>query len=171
MPADPVPADPGPADLGPADPVTAPWRSRVIVAVLVAVLVVYFVLLGERAVMLISTGRPAAIGLGIAVLVLPIIGAVTVGYELNFGRRTQQLAGALARERDLPDDSALPRRPSGRIETGAADAHFDEVRARVEADDGDWRGWYHLAHAYDVAGDRKRARQAMRHAIDLYRGV
>jgi len=141
----------------------------VIVAILVAALVVYFVLLGERAVMLISTGRPAAIGLGVAVLALPIIGAVTVVYELNFGRRTQQLAAELAREDDLPDVSALPRRPSGRIERAAADAHFDDVRARVEADDENWRGWYHLAHAYDVAGDRKRAREAMRHAIDLHR--
>jgi hypothetical protein len=141
----------------------------VIVAVLVAALAVYFVLLGERAVMLISTGRPAAVGLGIAVFVLPIIGAVTVVYELDFGRRTQQMAAQLAREDDLPDDSALPRRPSGRIERAAADAHFDEVKARVEDDEADWRGWYHLAHAYDLAGDRKRAREAMRHAIDLRR--
>ena len=100
----------------PTDRISAPMRSRLIVAVLVAALVVYFVLLAERAVMLISTGRAAAIGLGVAVLVLPIIGAVTVIYELNFGRRTQQLAGQLAREDDLPDDSELPRRPSGRIE-------------------------------------------------------
>jgi len=154
-----------------ADPVPAPWRSRLIVAVLVAALVVYFVLLGERAVLLISTGRPAAIGLGIAVLVLPVIGAVTVIYELNFGRRTQQLAGQLAREGDLPDDSELPRRPSGRIERTAAESYFDRVKARVEAAEDDWRGWYHLAHAYDLAGDRKRAREAMRHAIDLYRGT
>ena len=34
----------------------------------------------------------------------------------------------------------------------------------------DWRGWYALAHAYDLAGDRKRARSAMRHAIDLEGG-
>lgn len=139
-------------------------------AVLLAALAVYFVLLGDRAVLLISSGRAAAIGLGIAVFVLPIIGAVTVVFEVNFGRRTQQLAGELAREHDLPDVSDLPRRPSGRIDQAAADAHFDQVKARVEADECDWRGWYHLAHAYDTAGDRRRARAAMRHAIDLYRG-
>jgi hypothetical protein len=169
-----VSSEPGPDETpseapGPGARVAAGWRSRITVAVLVAVLVVYFVLLGDRAVLLISSGRLPAVGLGLAVFALPVIGAVTVGYELNFGRRTQQLAAQLAREGDLPDVSDLPRRPSGRIERDAADAHFEVVKARVEADESDWRGWYHLADAYDVAGDRKRARETMRHAIELYR--
>ena len=41
------------------------------------------------------------------------------------------------------------------------------IRAEVEAAPDDWRGWYRLAHAYDLAGDRKRARSAMRQAIEL----
>jgi hypothetical protein len=145
----------------------APVRARVIVAILVVVLAVYFVLLGERAFMLMGTGRPVAIGLGIGVIILPVIGVILTVFELNFGRRTQRLAQLLAAEDDLPDDSDLPKRPSGRVERSAADAHFDEVRARVEADEDDWRGWYHLAHAYDLSGDRKRARAAMRTAIEV----
>lgn len=150
--------------------VAAPIRSRVTVAILAAVLLVYFVLLGERAIQLIGSGRAVGIGLGVAVLLLPLIGAILMVFELNFGRRTQKLAGILAREGDLPDVSALARRPSGRVERSAADLHFDEVKARVEADGSNWRGWYHLAHAYDLAGDRKRARAAMRYAIDLQAG-
>ncbi len=150
--------------------VAAPIRSRVTVAILAVVLLVYFVLLGERAVLLIGSGRPVGIGLGVGVLLLPLIGAVLVTFEINFGRRTQKLAGLLAQQDDLPDTSTLARRPSGRVERSAADLHFDQVKARVEADEADWRGWYHLAHAYDLAGDRKRARAAMRHAIDLQAG-
>ena len=41
------------------------------------------------------------------------------------------------------------------------------IRTEVEAAPEDWRGWYRLANAYDLAGDRKRAREAMRHSIQL----
>jgi Tfp pilus assembly protein PilF len=65
------------------------------------------------------------------------------------------------------DVSALPRRPSGRIERSAADALFDSVRAEVEADPEDWRRWYRLARAYDYAGDRSRARETMKKAVQM----
>jgi Flp pilus assembly protein TadD len=35
----------------------------------------------------------------------------------------------------------------------------------VERAPDDWRGWFRLAQAYDLAGDRKRAREALRTAI------
>jgi len=142
-------------------------RIRIVVGVLVAALVVYFFLLAERSVVLIGSGEPLAVLLGIGVLLLPIIGVVLVGYELRFGWQTQQLARRLADQDLLPDDSALPRRASGRVERDAADAHFETIRAEVESAPDDWRGWYRLAHAYDLAGDRKRARSAMRRAIEL----
>ena len=41
------------------------------------------------------------------------------------------------------------------------------MQAKVEADEGNWRLWYELGYAYNLAGDRKRARAAMRHAIEL----
>jgi Flp pilus assembly protein TadD len=41
------------------------------------------------------------------------------------------------------------------------------VRADVEADPDDWRHWYRLARAYDYAGDRRRAREAMKTAVEL----
>jgi len=142
-------------------------RIRIVVGVLVAALIVYFWLLAARAVTLISTGEPLAVLLGIGVLLLPIIGVVLVGYELRFGWQTQRLARKLADQDMLPDDSALPRRASGRVERDAADAHFETIRVEVESAPDDWRGWYRLAHAYDLAGDRKRARSAMRRAIEL----
>lgn len=145
-------------------------RVRVTVGVLVAVLLVYFWLLAGRAVALITAGSAAGIALGIGVLILPIIGMVLVFWELRFGLQTQRLARRLAAEGGLPDDADLPRRASGRIQRDAADAHFKVVRAEVEGAPQDWRGWYRLAHAYDIAGDRKRARSTMRHAIEVAGG-
>jgi hypothetical protein len=78
------------------------------------------------------------------------------------------MARELDAEGGLPDTSGLPRRPSGRVDRGAADEWFEERRAEVEAAPDDWRAWYRLAHAYDVAGDRTRARETMRKAIDLH---
>ena len=142
-------------------------RIRIVVGVLVFALVVYFWLLTQTALTMITTGGAAGIALGVGVLLLPVIGVVLVGYELRFGWQTQNLARRLADENLLPDDSALARRASGRVEREAADANFEVVRTEVEAAPDDWRGWYRLAHAYDLAGDRKRARSAMRHAIEL----
>ena len=142
-------------------------RIRLIVGLLVAALAVYFWLLADRAVALLASGSAAGIALGIGVLLLPVLGVVVVVFELRFGWQTQTLGRRLAADRGLPDDSELPRRPSGRVDRDAADAHFEFIRAQVEAAPEDWRGWYRLAHAYDLAGDRKRAREAMRQAIEL----
>ena len=63
------------------------------------------------------------------------------------------------------DPPELPRSPSGRVDRTAADELFDRRRVEVEAAPEDWRRWYRLAVAYDLAGDRRRARAAMRTAI------
>jgi len=137
------------------------------VAVLTAALVAYFWLLGRRGVYLLETGTAVGISLGVGVLLLPVIGVVLTVFELRFGAATARLARTLAEAGELPDDSGLARRPSGRIERSAADDYFELVRARVEADGDNWRLWYHLGYAYNLAGDRKRARAAMRTAIGL----
>ena len=142
-------------------------RIRLIVGLLVVSLAIYVWLLTDRAVALLSSRSAAGIALGIGVLLLPVLGVVVVVFELRFGWQTQTLGRRLAADGRLPDDSELPRRPSGRVDRDAADAHFEVIRAQVEAAPEDWRGWYRLAHAYDLAGDRKRAREAMRQAIEL----
>ncbi|WP_329475917.1 hypothetical protein OG555_30085 [Kribbella sp. NBC_01484] len=136
-------------------------RAAIVIAV---VFVAYAVLLGWRGVLLIGTGDPVAIGLGIAVLVIPLLGIYLVWRELQFGRRTEALAGELEADGGLPVDD-LPRRPSGRIDRTAADAAFLKYKVEVEAAPDDWRVWFRLSTAYDAAGDRKRARATMRTAI------
>ncbi|GGP48477.1 tetratricopeptide repeat protein [Saccharothrix coeruleofusca] len=143
-------------------------RTRTTALLITAALVVYFVLLGGRAVVLLGTGDPVGIGLGVGVLLLPLIGAWIVWTNLRFGFVTERMARLLDAEGGLPDLSDLPRRPSGRVDRQAADAWFDQRRAEVEADRGDWRKWFLLAQAYDLAGDRGRARETMRRAIELF---
>jgi hypothetical protein len=135
---------------------------------LVAVLAVYLGLVGWRGVLLVGTGEPVPVVFGLAVLVFPVVGLYVGWRELRFGFGTQRLARELARDGGLPVDD-LPRRPSGRVDRDAADEAFSAYRAEVEAAPADWRAWFRLATAYDAAGDRRRARAAMRTAIDRHR--
>ncbi|QUQ71622.1 tetratricopeptide repeat protein [Kutzneria sp. CA-103260] len=134
---------------------------------LTAALVVYFVLLADRAVLLIQAGGVVGVGLGVAVLALPLIGVWYVVVQWQNGIKINRLAKRLEAEGGLPDTSGLPRRPSGRVDRDAADEWFARQRVEVEQSPEDWRAWFRLAHAYDVAGDRGRAREAMRKAIEL----
>ena len=144
-------------------------KTKAVIAVLVAVLVFYAVLIGAKGVAFVASGEPVAMLLGVGVLVIPVIGLGLVWREVTFGRRSASLAAALDSEGGLPVDD-LPRRPSGRVERGAADVAFAERQAEVEAAPESWRAWYRLALAYDDAGDRTRARAAVRRAIELYDG-
>ena len=140
--------------------------TRIGVAVMAVLLVLYLVLVGDRAVKFLLTGEPVAIAIGLALLVLPLIGAWALVRELLFGVRAERLGKILESENALPADQ-LPVRPSGRPERDAVDAVFPDYRAAVEASPEDWRAWYRLGLAYDGAGDRRRARSAIREAIRL----
>jgi hypothetical protein len=140
------------------------YARRVVVLLLVA-LAGYFALIGYRGISLIGQAAPSLKVLGVAVLVFPLVGAWVVIAEVRFGLATQRLARRLDAER-APPEPELPRHPSGRVDRAAADELFVARRQAVEADPADWRQWYRLALAYDLAGDRRRARAAMRTAID-----
>jgi hypothetical protein len=130
-------------------------------------LAVYLVLVGWRAVQFIATGEPIAVGIGIALMVLPVLGAWALWRELDFGWRSQQLVRRLDAEGG--GDLGLPALPSGRVDREAADAAFDGFRRDVETRPESWQAWLRLGLAYDAAGDRRRARQAVRTAITLDR--
>lgn len=142
-------------------------RIPLLIALMCAALLVYVVLLGRTAVLMIGTGRAVPIVLGCALLVLPVIGLWAMIATLRAGFEHQRLARLVAEDGMELDVSALPRRPSGRIERDAADALFADVRAELDGDPDDWRRWYRLARAYDYAGDRSRARESMKKAVEL----
>jgi cytochrome c-type biogenesis protein CcmH/NrfG len=140
-------------------------KPRRVVAVLLVALAAYFALIGYRAIYLLGQDSIGLRVLGGAVLVLPLLGVVVVVAEVRFGLATQRLAERM----DFDGVSSLPpaaRLPSGRPDRWAADLVFERCRALVEADPEDWHNWYLLALAYDDAGDRRRARAAMRTAIE-----
>ncbi|BBU23405.1 hypothetical protein [Mycobacterium xenopi] len=145
-------------------------RIPLLIAFMCAALLVYLALLVRIAVVMIGSGRAAAIGLGLALLVLPAIGLWAMISTLRAGFAHQKLARLIADEGMELDVSALPRRPSGRIDRRAADVLFDTVRAELQENPNDWRRWYRLARAYDYAGDRRRAREAMKKAAQLQGG-
>ena len=142
-------------------------RVQLLIAFFCLALIFYFAMLTRTAVALIRSGTPAAVALGIGVLILPVVGAWAMVATLRAGLAHQRLA-RLAAEDDMElDVTDLPRMPSGRIERDAADALFATTRAELDADPDNWRRWYRLARAYDYAGDRSRARETMRRAVAL----
>lgn len=142
-------------------------KPRTVAIILTVATAAYLVLAAWRSWALVTSGDPVAAGLGVAVVVIPVIGAWLLYREIVFGLRTQALGRELADEGGLPVDD-LPRTASGRVEKDAADQRFAEYQREVEQVPADWRAWYRLAIGYDDARDRKRARAAMREAIRLH---
>lgn len=134
---------------------------------MVVLLAIYVALVGWRAVQFIATGEPVALGIGIALIVLPVIAAWAIWREVSFGVRSQRLVKRL--EAEGATDLGIDTTPSGRAVRASADAEFARFRTEVEAEPESWRAWMRLGMAYDAAGDRRRARQAVRRAIELER--
>src|SRR5699024_5127501 len=130
-------------------------KAKIGAIIVSVVLVFYFVLMGQRAWILVREPDPIPRIMGIALFVLPVI------VDLIVGARTETLARILGAEGGLPVDD-LPRTPGGRIIREAADREFVKYQAEAEAAPEDWRSWFRLSCAYDASGDRKRARATMR---------
>jgi hypothetical protein len=93
----------------------------VVVCVLLFAMVVYFVLIGVRGFYLLGQDRWVLKLLGLAVLVLPLIGVWVVVAELRFGAASQRLAERMRAEGRSIDLPELPRRASGRLNRASAD--------------------------------------------------
>ena len=135
-----------------------------------ALLVLYLAFVVQYAIILLGVGQPVATAMGLALLVLPLVGAWVLTVELLFVFRGEKLLARLREEGGLPVDD-LPRLPSGRPDPVAADAQFPGYQAEVEGSPESWRAWLRLGLAYDASGDRKRARWATREAIRLSRAT
>jgi hypothetical protein len=142
-------------------------RIQLLIGFMCVALVLYFFLLGRIALAFITSGEPAAIGLGLAVMTMPLIGIWVMVSTLRAGFTHQRLGRIIKAEGMELDVSSLPRMASGRIERDAADTLFVTVRDELENDPDNWRRWYRLARAYDYAGDRSRAREAMKNAVEM----
>ncbi|MEY9851102.1 tetratricopeptide (TPR) repeat protein [Leifsonia sp. EB41] len=143
-------------------------RNRLSALFMALLLVVYLVLVFQRAVLLFASGSAVGIAMSVALIVIGLVAAWALVRELLFGLRTEKLVKLMAAEGTLPVDD-LPHRASGRPLRDAADEEFPQFKAEVEAAPESWRAWFRLGLAYDASGDRRRARAALRQAIGLYR--
>lgn len=144
-------------------------KNKLATLVMAALLLLYLILVGRYALLLIVSESGIGRAMGIALAVLPILGAWALAAELLFVVRAQKLVSILAERDELPVDD-LPRLPSGRPDPKAADEQFPQYQQLAEERPGEWKSWVLLGLAYDASGDRKRARWATRRAIRLYRG-
>ena len=111
-----------------------------------------------------NEAKPIAIAMGVALFILPLIAVWGIARELLFGRDAERLGRRLEAEGGMPAEEVATY-TSGRVVRSEADALFPQYRAAVEANPDDWRTWYRLGLVYDGAGDRRRARTAIREAI------
>lgn len=142
--------------------------QRLGVIALVATIGLFTTVLVLLALGLLLTGQPVLMTLASTFVVLGAIAVFTVVMELRFGIDASRLGRLLDADDALPPEP-VALRPSGRIVAEDADALFETYASAVRADPGSWSRWYRLGLVYDAAGDRRRARWAVRQAIRLER--
>lgn len=143
--------------------------KAVLFVAMTVVLAITFVYLAVYGVLLVTDGGTGvARGMGVGVLLLTALGVWSTVVMLRNGLQLQRISAAAAAEGVELDTSGLARRPSGRVVREDADRLFDEVGEEYRRSPEDWRSVYRLARAYDHAGDRARARETMRRALDLW---
>lgn len=135
--------------------------------VMTALVIMYLVLVGERSIALILSEDGVGVAIGWLMLFLPAVAFWAIAMELRFGLKIEKLGNKLHEESAWPVFN-FETRPSGRPTKDSAEAVFDTYRRQVESDEQNWRSWFALGLAYDAAGDRPRARKAMREAIKLF---
>ena len=143
-------------------------RSLLGAVAVTALLALYLSAAAGRAVVLLRSGEPVAVALGIGLGVLPVLVGWFIFREWQLAATVQRMADDLYSRGALPVDN-LPRSPGGRIDQDAAVAAFEVARSAVEAQPEAWDRWYQVAFAYDAARDRRRARESLRRAAALFR--
>jgi hypothetical protein len=125
----------------------------------------YIALLGQQGYLFFIQENPVAKSMGVAILVLPLVGFWGIFRELRFGLAVEKLGKILDAEKGWPIFE-FSLKPSGRAVKAEALLEFEKYREEANADPENWRKWFALGLIYDACGDRKRARMAMRKAID-----
>jgi len=133
--------------------------------VMAALVLMYVALLGQKGYLFLLESNPVAKVIGGSILVIPVVGAWAIYRELRFGLAIEKLGKLLENEGNWPR-FRFGVLPSGRANKAEALQEFQEYKDAALADEDNWRKWFALGLIYDACGDRKRARSAMRQAID-----
>ena len=140
--------------------------TKVGAIVMAALLVMYIVLLANTGVQLLMVDSALAKIMGLLILAFPAFGLWAIIQEFIFGTRVEALERKVQQEGVWPEMN-FETRPSGRPIRASADAVFEQFRQAASDRPEDWHSWFNLGLAYSAAGDRRRARAAMRKAIAL----
>jgi hypothetical protein len=140
-------------------------RTKLGALVMTVLLLIYVALLTNTGLSLLATNILIAQVMGSLILAFPLIGVWAIVVELRFGLAAEKLVARVEAEGTWPD-LQIETRPSGRAVRASADAAFAKWSAAAE-NSTDFHDWFNLSLAYDACGDRRRARAAMRRAIDL----
>ena len=136
--------------------------AKIWALVMAALAVIYVVLLGQKAVLLLLEPSVVAKAMGVALLVLPAIAAWAILTEIRFGIDAERLARI-----NTQPQLQFELRPSGKPTKESAAAEFERIKAQVSQDLDNWELWFRLGESYEAAGDRKLARKSIRKAIKL----
>lgn len=142
--------------------------SRISVVVMGAALLLYIVVAVWLAVMFFAVDTPAAIGMGVALVIIAPIGAWALVRELVFGFAADRLGRILDGEGGMPPAPAALT-PSGRVRREDVEPLVGSYTAAADEATDDWRARYRLGVVQDAAGRRKDARASIREAIRLSR--
>ena len=138
-------------------------------ATLMALLtLIYTALLANTGITLLLVDEPVARVMGALILVFPVFSLWVTIREFVFGVQVERLAANIEREGKWPH-FAFEYRPSGRPTRESADRVFESFALAAHQNPASAHAWFSLGLAYDAAGDRRRARQAMRKALALSR--
>lgn len=130
-------------------------------------LVLYFVYAIQRAIALFQTGTAITISMGVALIVLPLIGVWALVREVAFGRAATKLVDELDRAGLVPVEE-VDTLPSGKPIREAAKGLLASYEDAVATEQDSWQAWARLGIMQDAAGDRTAARGSLRRAISLH---
>lgn len=143
-------------------------KTKILLSVISILSLGYISLSIVRAIQLQSYEEATGVLWQVGIVVIAGLSFGLIVREIVFGVQMQKLARIMNEEQQLLPDT-LRKLPSGRTDREDADRRFEEIKAEVEQFPQLWQGWFRLGLAYDEAGDRRRARESMRHSLRLFR--
>lgn len=141
-------------------------KGKLGAVVMGALTLIYVALLANTGFKLVAMDSPVAKAMGGLILVFPILAIWLTFMEFRFAVRLEKLTDKISADGNFPQ-LAFDYRPSGRATKASAAIVFEDYAKKVAADESNYLNWFALGLAYDAAGDRRRARAAMRRALKL----
>jgi hypothetical protein len=142
------------------------YNAKIGAFLMAALTLIYAVVLTNTAISLLSVDEPVAKAMGALIIVFPVFAIWMIIREFSFGIKVERYATKVETEGKWPH-FAFELRPSGRPTRDSADRVFESYAKAAKANPESALAWFSLGLAYDAAGDRPRARKAMRKALAL----